>query len=208
MERISEIADAYEYVSKNFQVNLKNITKQSKYNSQAQLAKSLNASTTAVSRWYTGKSLPSADQLYKLSKLFGVSVDWLLTEHQHDTFPSVTYGNAALVLKHLVDMECIKIEDINDYFLYYLVERLQDIGSRPNIDGSKKTSWMLKMLSDYSVTVLRSRPYDYFKSLELEYGDINEDDTHLSVLHAYQKEDERFENIERELKQTWGAKDE
>ena len=205
MEKIEAIADAYEYVSKNFKTNINNITKQSsKFKSQAQLAKALNASTTAVSRWFNGKALPSTEQLYNLSKLFGVSVDWLLTEHQHDTFPSVTYGNAALVLKHLVDMECIKIEDINDYFLYYLVERLQDIGSRPNIDGSKKTSWMLKMLSDYSVTVLRSRPYDYFKSLELEYGDINEDDTHLSVLHAYQKEDERFENIERELKQTWG----
>lgn len=205
MEKIEAIADAYEYVSKNFKTNINNITKQSsKFKSQAQLAKALNASTTAVSRWFNGKALPSTEQLYNLSKLFGVSVDWLLTEHQHDTFPSVTYGNAALVLKHLVDMKCIKMEDINDYFLSYLVERLQDIGSRPNIDGGKKTAWMLKMLSDYNTTVLPSSHYDYFKSLELSYGDINEDDTHLSVLHAYQKEEAKLENMERELKQTWG----
>lgn len=42
------------------------------------LAKELGISNASVSYWETGKQLPSAEAVYKLSVFFGVSSDFLL----------------------------------------------------------------------------------------------------------------------------------
>lgn len=52
--------------------------------SQEQLANELEISRQAVSRWELGSTLPDADNLLKLSSLFGVSIDYLL----HDEYES------------------------------------------------------------------------------------------------------------------------
>ena len=46
---------------------------------QAQLAKELYVSRTAVSKWESGKGYPSIDTLRQIAKLFSVSVDQLLS---------------------------------------------------------------------------------------------------------------------------------
>ncbi|MDF2685850.1 MAG: hypothetical protein K0S55_1031 [Clostridia bacterium] len=46
--------------------------------SQAKLAEQLNISTQAVSRWETGITLADAEQLLKLSGIFGVTINYLL----------------------------------------------------------------------------------------------------------------------------------
>lgn len=46
--------------------------------SQGEVAEALNVSRQAVSRWETGLALPSTDNLAKLSKLYGISIDALL----------------------------------------------------------------------------------------------------------------------------------
>jgi len=46
--------------------------------SQEQLASQLNVSRQAVSKWELNSSLPDTDNIIQLSKLFGVSTDYLL----------------------------------------------------------------------------------------------------------------------------------
>lgn len=47
--------------------------------SQAQLARQMQISASAVGMYEQGRREPSAEQLVQLSRLFGVSVDYLLT---------------------------------------------------------------------------------------------------------------------------------
>ena len=60
----------------------KNITelRQNAGMTQAQLAERLNYSDKAVSKWERGESLPDVSVLYEISRLFGVTVDALITD--------------------------------------------------------------------------------------------------------------------------------
>lgn len=53
--------------------------RKSKGLTQEELAKILYVSRTAVSKWESGKGYPNIDSLRQLSKLFGVSIDELLS---------------------------------------------------------------------------------------------------------------------------------
>lgn len=48
--------------------------------SQEELAEKLNVSRQAISRWENGSAMPDAANLLQLSKLFGVTADYLLNE--------------------------------------------------------------------------------------------------------------------------------
>lgn len=52
--------------------------------SQEALAEALGISRQAVSRWEQGSALPDASNLLQLSRLFGVSADYLLHEEYED----------------------------------------------------------------------------------------------------------------------------
>ena len=48
--------------------------------SQEDFAEKLNVSRQAISRWENGTALPDAQNLLQISKLFGVSADYLLND--------------------------------------------------------------------------------------------------------------------------------
>ena len=48
--------------------------------SQLQLAEEINVSRQAISRWEVGLAVPSREKLRALSKLYNVSVDYLLSD--------------------------------------------------------------------------------------------------------------------------------
>lgn len=50
--------------------------------SQKKLAGMVNVDRTAVSKWEIGESKPRADILIKLAKIFGCSIDELLSEEK------------------------------------------------------------------------------------------------------------------------------
>ena len=50
---------------------------------QIELAEKINYSDKAVSKWERGESIPDVSVLLELSKLFGVSIDFLVTEHEN-----------------------------------------------------------------------------------------------------------------------------
>lgn len=56
--------------------NLSDLRKQNKL-TQLEVAEKLNYSDKAVSKWEQGESLPGIEVLYRLSRLYGVSLDYL-----------------------------------------------------------------------------------------------------------------------------------
>lgn len=65
--------------------------------SQEQLSENLGVSRQAISKWESDAGLPDIDNLIALSKLFGVSVGWLLGTEQDPNFdPSTGLSDAQL----------------------------------------------------------------------------------------------------------------
>ena len=61
--------------------------------SQEELAEKLNVSRQAVSRWEIGSTLPDASNVLQLSKLFGVSADYLLNDEYEAAYASSAVNN-------------------------------------------------------------------------------------------------------------------
>lgn len=57
---------------------------------QLELAEKLNYSDKAVSKWERGESIPDVITLKAIADMFGVTVDYLITEHKEDVKPPVT----------------------------------------------------------------------------------------------------------------------
>jgi len=51
---------------------------------QAELAEKLNYSDKAISKWERGESIPDIETLKSIAQMFGVTVDYLLTENAQD----------------------------------------------------------------------------------------------------------------------------
>ncbi|MCL2425809.1 MAG: helix-turn-helix domain-containing protein [Oscillospiraceae bacterium] len=60
---------------------------------QLELGEALNYSDKAVSKWERAEAIPDAYVLKKLSILFGVSVDYLLTKHDEDELKAAKTGS-------------------------------------------------------------------------------------------------------------------
>ena len=79
--------------------------RKSKGLTQEELAEDLYFSRTAISKWESGRGLPSIDALRQISTYFGVSIDQLLSgdalldiaEKEHQTRLHKTYGMLAAV---------------------------------------------------------------------------------------------------------------
>lgn len=70
-----------------FKDNLKMLREQS-MQSQEELAKALNISTTSISHYETGRRQPSIDTLKQMALLFDVTLDRLLGQTNHNVSPS------------------------------------------------------------------------------------------------------------------------
>lgn len=68
------------------------VLRKSKGMSQEQLAAQITVSRQAISKWELGESLPDTDNVIQLSKLFGVSIDYLLNDEfrSEPDIPTVT----------------------------------------------------------------------------------------------------------------------
>ncbi len=78
--------------------------------SQEQLAEKLNVSRQAISRWELGTALPDANNILQLSKVFGVSADYLLNDDYEspEALAKVQEGNPAdigRILIYLITLE-------------------------------------------------------------------------------------------------------
>ncbi len=56
--------------------------------SQEALAEKLGVSRQAVSKWETGEAVPELSKLAQMTKIFGVTADWLISE-EDGVFPTI-----------------------------------------------------------------------------------------------------------------------
>lgn len=68
--------------------NITNLRKEKKL-TQAEFAKEINYSDKAVSKWERGESIPDIIVLKQIADLFGITVDYLLKEHNENEKPVV-----------------------------------------------------------------------------------------------------------------------
>ena len=68
------------------EITAKNITalRTARKMTQLELGEALSYSDKAISKWERGEAVPDAYVLVELSRLFGVSVDWILSPHTED----------------------------------------------------------------------------------------------------------------------------
>lgn len=58
--------------------------------SQEELAEQLNVSRQSVSKWESGASIPDLERIISMSKLFGVSTDYLIKDEEENEIPNVS----------------------------------------------------------------------------------------------------------------------
>ena len=78
--------------------------------SQEDLAEKLDVSRQAISRWESGTAMPDANNILQLSKLFGVTTDYLLNDdYQSDNdlpkVKEVQNDNLGQIMVYLVTLE-------------------------------------------------------------------------------------------------------
>ena len=78
----TEAPDLREITAKNL-VTLRTLRKMT----QLELGELLNYSDKAISKWERGEAVPDAYVLVELSRIFGVSVDWILSPHSEEERP-------------------------------------------------------------------------------------------------------------------------
>ena len=84
--------------------------------SQEALAAELNISRQAVSRWETGEATPDTDKVVQLSRLFGVTTDYLLgREDQRSVDLSGLTAAEATLICDLVSSMTAKNKRMEDY---------------------------------------------------------------------------------------------
>jgi len=71
--------------------------------SQEELASQITVSRQAISKWELGESIPDTENIVQLSKIFGVSTDYLLNdEYESDLdIPAVKVSNKRLEAKYI-----------------------------------------------------------------------------------------------------------
>ena len=114
--------------------------------SQEELAEKLNVSRQAVSRWEVGYAQPDAFNILQLSKLFGVTADYLLNddyESDHD-FPAVKNSETTAIkkIKKVIAL-CVCALGLIGNFIIYVLSRFIEV-SVPQIiyeNGKRMYQW-------------------------------------------------------------------
>lgn len=98
--------------------------------SQEDLAEKVNVSRQAVSRWESGTAQPDASNVLNLSKLFGVTTDYLLNDdYENDLDVSVvrhTKSDAKDKLYKVIAL-CVGLIGLMGNFVVYVLSRFVEV---------------------------------------------------------------------------------
>lgn len=95
--------------------------------SQEELAEQLGVSRQAVSRWEVGSALPDASNILQLSKLFGVSADYLLNDDYKGESPAPIKSKsvssiAGTIINKIISL-CVAGFGFAGNFVIYVISR-------------------------------------------------------------------------------------
>ena len=99
--------------------------------SQEELAEHLGVSRQAVSRWEVGSALPDASNILQLSKLFGVSADYLLNDDYKGESPAPIRSKsvsslAGTFVKKIIAL-CVASFGFAGNFIIYVTSRFVEV---------------------------------------------------------------------------------
>lgn len=113
-----------------------------------------NCSTSLVTKWcsFDTDTLPNFEDLYKIADHYNVTVDWFLTNHENFSLWSriTTYSEAFRALVPLIERAIIKVKDIDDIILNYLLQKYMDC-IYSGITSKELTNWCRKILKDFNI---------------------------------------------------------
>lgn len=115
-----------------------------------------NCSTSLVTKWcsFDTDTLPNFEDLYKIANHYNVTVDWFLTNHKDFSLWSRinTYSEAFRALVPLAERALIKVQDIDDIILNYLVQKYMAC-YYSGITNEELSGWCRKILKDFNITI-------------------------------------------------------
>ncbi|MCQ2495828.1 MAG: helix-turn-helix domain-containing protein [Lachnospiraceae bacterium] len=112
------------------QIIAENISKLRQRNgiTQLELAEKLNYSDKAVSKWERGESIPDITVLYEISKIFKVSLDYLVSEHDEgEELPLVDGEKNKIKKRGLITGMSIMLVWLLATFSYILIKLATDV---------------------------------------------------------------------------------
>ena len=101
--------------------------------SQEELAEKLNVTRQSVSKWEGAQSVPDIDKILQLSRLFGVTTDYLLKDEQAE--PEYTAEDEASPLPRRKALTAVYWLVVVAIFLWYTFG--------PNGNGQPQYSWFI-----------------------------------------------------------------
>ena len=133
--------------------------------SQEALAEQLNVSRQAVSRWEVGSALPDAGNVLQLSRLFGVTADYLLDDEytgEREAHAGAPVGKKGIGLRKIVGL-CAGGFGLLCNFVIYVLSRFIEV-MVPHVTHENGETWYT-----YSSSIT-ARSYKYFiQEYKLEF---------------------------------------
>ena len=122
--------------------------------SQEELAEKLGVSRQAVSRWEVGSALPDASNILQLSKLFGVSADYLLNDDYKGEAPAPIKSKsvssiAGTIINKIISL-CVAGFGFAGNFVIYVISRFVEVSVPFRYYDYKADTYYITSRSDYS----------------------------------------------------------
>ena len=122
--------------------------------SQEELAEQLGVSRQAVSRWEVGTALPDASNILQLSKLFGVSADYLLNDDYKGEAPTPIKSKsvnsiAGTFVKKIIAL-CVAGFGFIGNFVIYVFSRFVEVSVPSRYYNSETESYWYTWGDGYS----------------------------------------------------------
>lgn len=134
--------------------------------SQKDLSEKLFVTHQAVSKWEKGKSIPSIELLYDLTKVLDVSIDYLLKDTETNDYKAILHQSSREHLLHTFFQSHTQNDDIEEiFYLLNTQERRLIIDKMINqtLDINLEYLWHLLSKKErfYLIGVITSNKYDY-----------------------------------------------
>lgn len=134
--------------------------------SQKELSERLYVTHQAVSKWENGKSIPSIELLYDLTKILDISIDDLLKNTEDTNYQTILNQSSRDVLLHTFFQSETQNEDLEEFF--YLLNQKErrliiDKMIQQTLNINLEYLWHLlsKQERFYLIGVITSNKYDY-----------------------------------------------
>ena len=122
--------------------------------SQEELAEQLGVSRQAVSRWEVGSALPDASNILQLSKLFGVSADYLLNDDYKGESPAPIKSKsvssiAGTFVKKIIAL-CVAGFGFIGNFIIYVLSRFIEVSIPHKVHDPENDMFTYHFYDGYS----------------------------------------------------------